>query len=365
MRLGLIIYGRLHSPGGGFFYNRMVLNHLRRQGHEVEIIALPWGSPLQNLGANFSRALPKLINELRLDMLLQDEHVYPSFCFLNRRLRSRFQIPIVAIVHHLKSSETMTAGPRFLNRLLEAPYLRSVDGFIYNSQATRSTVEKLAGSLTPAVVAYPGANHLHPAVTSREIVARAHQPGPLRLVFLGNVVPRKGLHTLLAALSRLPPDLWQLDAVGSLAQDPPYVKQVRGQIKSLKLTGQVVLLGSVAAATLSAILARSHLMAMPSFYEGLGIAYLEGMGFGLPAIATAAGGTLEIVTHGVDGFGVAPDDAQALGDCILKLSQDRDLLARMGLAAKARFFRHPTWEESCARIHQFLQNVTVQQAITQ
>ena len=41
---------------------------------------------------------------------------------------------------------------------------------------------------------------------------------------------------------------------------------------------------------------------MPSSYEGFGIVYLEGMAFGLPALATTAGGAAEIITSGQDGF---------------------------------------------------------------
>jgi glycosyltransferase involved in cell wall biosynthesis/ADP-heptose:LPS heptosyltransferase/SAM-dependent methyltransferase len=362
MRLGFMMYGHPHSPGGGFLYNRMVVDHLLRQGHEVAVISLPWGKAYHNLEFNFSRALPDLIQWLGLELLLQDEHVYSSCWLLNRRLRARFRIPIVALVHHLLSSETPAPWPRCLKLLLETPYARAVDGFIFNSQATRRTVEKLAGSATPAVVAFPGADRLHPAITPKDIVGRAHEPGPLRLVFLGNLVSRKGLHTLLTALSRLSPSLWQLEVVGSLATDPEYVRQLQRQLETLKLTGKVRLAGRVPDETVAAKLARSHLMVMPSYYEGLGIVYLEGMGFGLPAIATPAGGALEVVTPGVDGFFAAPDDAQTISDYILKLSNDRDLLARMGLAAQARFLRHPTWEEGCSRIHQFLLETAARRA---
>ena len=82
--------------------------------------------------------------------------------------------------------------------------------------------------------------------------------------------------------------------------------------------------------------------------------YLEGMGFGLPAIATTAGGASEIITNGVNGFLVPPADPLALKDRILQLAGDRGLLAEMSLAALERYRGHPTWEQSAHRIRSFL-----------
>ncbi len=42
MRLGWVIYGNLEMVTGGFIYDKLVVEYLRRQGDEVEIMALPW-----------------------------------------------------------------------------------------------------------------------------------------------------------------------------------------------------------------------------------------------------------------------------------------------------------------------------------
>ena len=42
MRLGLILYGNLTMQSGGFLYDRLLVEHLRRRGHEVQEISLPW-----------------------------------------------------------------------------------------------------------------------------------------------------------------------------------------------------------------------------------------------------------------------------------------------------------------------------------
>ena len=96
---------------------------------------------------------------------------------------------------------------------------------------------------------------------------------------------------------------------------------------------------------------------MPSSYEGFGIVYLEGMAFGLPALATTAGGAVEIITSGRDGFLISPGDHGALARHLGTLMADRDLLLTMSLAAQQRFAAHPTWEDAGAAVHRFLQSI--------
>ncbi|MFZ1400644.1 MAG: glycosyltransferase, partial [Candidatus Promineifilaceae bacterium] len=98
--------------------------------------------------------------------------------------------------------------------------------------------------------------------------------------------------------------------------------------------------------------AHSHLLVVPSSYEGFGIVYLEGMGFGLPAIAGRDGAAHEIITDGVDGFLV--DDAATLRQHLHSLHHNRTQLSQMSHAAQTRFVAHPTWPQSMSQIRNFL-----------
>ncbi|HKZ55732.1 MAG TPA: glycosyltransferase, partial [Anaerolineales bacterium] len=200
MRIGLLIYGGLESVSGGYLYDRMLVDHLRRWGEQVEVYSLPWRDYLRHLGDNFSPGLFQRLRNAELDVLLQDELNHPSLFWLNQRLRRHISYPIVCIVHHLRSSE---AHPEWLGRFYgwaERRYLRSVDGFIFNTQTTRAVVEGLIGQGKPSVVAKPAADHLPPTVTKEQIVARARRPGRLHILFVANLIRRKGLHTLLDSL---------------------------------------------------------------------------------------------------------------------------------------------------------------------
>jgi glycosyltransferase involved in cell wall biosynthesis len=162
------------------------------------------------------------------------------------------------------------------------------------------------------------------------------------------------LHTLLAALPALPHEAWRLDIIGSDRPDPAYAQRCRTQAVPFK--EQVRFWGELADDQLDQLLRQSHVLVTPSSYEGFGIVYLEGMSFGLPAIATCQGAAGEMITDGVNGFLVNAGDVAALAGHLRRLIDDRPFLVAMSLAARNRFLEFPTWEQSMANIRTFLIN---------
>jgi glycosyltransferase involved in cell wall biosynthesis len=358
MHIGLIIYGSLDTLSGGYLYDRMLVDHLRREGDIVEVISLPWRNYARHLTDNLDNTLLHRLSHTPFDVLVQDELNHPSLFALNYRLRRRARYPIVSIVHHLRASEPRPAWQNALYRLVERRYLASVDAFVFNSQTTKRVVETLAGTGRPSVVALPAGDRPGATLDDAQISARAQHHGPLRLLFLGNLIPRKGLHNLLDALARLPAGCALLTVIGSPSADPAYAHSIQQQIVRLRLGECVTLTGALSGDALNEHFAQSDVLVIPSAYEGYGIAYLEGMAFGLPAIATTAGAAHEIITHAQDGFLIPPGDADQLAHYLLMLAEDRALLLAMSLIARQRFDRHPIWEQTAASIRAFLSEVS-------
>jgi glycosyltransferase involved in cell wall biosynthesis len=240
---------------------------------------------------------------------------------------------------------------------VERDYLSTVDGFVFNSQTTRSTVEELVGAERPSVTAHPGKDDTAAHLGHSEIEKRAFEVGPLRILFVGSLISRKGLHTLITALASLPHDDWRLTVIGSRQTDPAYSQRIVRDIDTYGLGERISLLGSMPRADLVTHYAGSHVLAVPSSYEGFGIVYMEGMGFGLPAMASTAGAAHEIITHDENGFLVNPGDVDALAGHIDNLSRDRARLVSMSLAALERHVAHPTWCECAQQVRKFLQEV--------
>ena len=339
---------------GGYLYDRKLVEYLESQGDQVTIFSLPQGQYGMQVLQNFTASLSGALADTGFDVLLQDELNHPSLFWLNRRVRTRINYPVVSIVHHLRLSEPMAGSLFGVKPFLERCYLNSVDAYIYNSETTRQVVEGLVGVIKPCIVAYPAGNRLAGTPTRAQIQKRSHAQGSLRVLFLGNVIPRKGLHTLMDALDQLPPESWQLHVAGSLDMDPSYARSMLQKAKSMKRKIQIHFEGSLQDSDLSELLLRCHVLAIPSSYEGFGIAYLEGMSFGLPAIGGAAGGAVEIITPGRDGFLIKKDDVDSLASHLHTLAHDRDLLEKMSHAARRRFLGHPGWDQSMEHIRAFL-----------
>jgi glycosyltransferase involved in cell wall biosynthesis len=354
MRVGLVIFGSLETRTGGYLYNRRLLDHLRSRGDQTHVVSLPWRTYPRHLTDNLSPSLARRLAGERVDVLLQDELNHPSLVMLNHWLKARADYPIVTLIHLLRSSERGASPLRRAYAAVERRYLATVDAAVFNCETTREAVEGLIGHALPGIVAYPGCDHMKVQISEAEVAARARVTGPLRVLSVANVLPGKGLHVLVTALGRLPAESWRLTVAGSLTMDRAYVDRLRGLIGRLGLAANVDLLGSVPHHRIADHLARSHLLAVPSSYEALGIAYLEAMRFGLPVIATSAGGAHEIVDDGREGFFVAPGDVDALSGHLRLLVADREQLLRMGLAAWRRAERHPTWDQSFTRVRDLL-----------
>ncbi len=347
MRIGFVIYGSLDTLSGGYMYDRMLVEYLRAQGDHVEIISLPWRNYASHLTDNFTFKLPS-----DLDVLIQDELNHPSLITANSR---KHPYPTISLVHHLRCSELRPRWQNNLYRVIEKKYLQSVDGFIFNSQTTRGVVNELIGASKPEVVAYPPTDRFGETISENEIKSRAAQ-NPLRILFLGNVMGRKGLHTLLKAVSSQR-SVVGLDIVGSLTADPNYAKQMQEYVSANGLSSIVTFHSSLDNEPLKQKLQQAHILIVPSSYEGFGIVYLEGMAFGLPAIGTTAGAAGEIIEHGRTGYLIEPHDSNTIASHIASLAADRELLAQLSYNARQRYIKQPSWNEIAGQIRIFLQSM--------
>ena len=346
MNIGLVIYGSLDTLSGGYLYDRKLVEYLRLQGDTVEIISLPWRSYAAHLMDNFSFRLP---DSRRFDVLIQDELNHPSLILANR---GEHPYPIISLVHHLRCSELRPDWQNAFYRVVEQKYLKSVDGFIFNSKTTQRVVISLLEKPKPSMIAFPPTDRFGEPVSEETIRSRAHTE-PFRILFLGNVIYRKGLHTLLESVKHLHIPVL-VDVVGGLNAETAYAHQVKKRIEQDRLSSLIFLHGLRDQEYLIETLERAHVLVVPSSYEGFGIVYLEGMCFGLPAIGTTAGAASEIIEHGQTGYLIAPNDVESLAAYLKSLAEDRELLIRLSLNARQRYRRQPSWKETAGRIRDFL-----------
>src|SRR5260221_4136517 len=305
---------------------------------------MPWRNYGAHLMDNFRFQLPK-----DLDIVIQDELNHPSLIWANA---GKHPHPVVSLVHHLRCSELRPQWQNDFYRIIEKKYLQSVDGFIFNSKTTQGVVNGLIGNNKPSVVAHPPTDRFGEAISESEIRQRV-QGDELRILFLGNVIYRKGLHTLLEAVKSLKSKV-RIDVVGGLTAEPKYSEEMQRLVSVNALSSNVTFHGALGNEPLIEMYKQAHVMVVPSSYEGFGIVYLEGMGFGLPAIGTTVGAASEIIMHGEDGYLIEPGDAVTLAKYLDDLATNRELLLRLSLNTVRRYQEQPKWDETAKSIREFL-----------
>jgi glycosyltransferase involved in cell wall biosynthesis len=178
------------------------------------------------------------------------------------------------------------------------------------------------------------------AVDIGEVVSvapRTPRPGPLRVLFLGNVSLQKGVHYLLDAAHSLGKVAVSVSLVGGVSSDGKEVLRRLSQAGEWK--------GSVSRAQLRHVFAEHDVLVLPSVQDGFGAVICEAMAAGLPVIATENTGAPDVVRNGVDGLIVPARSAPALRDALEKLVVDRELCTAMGEAAAEAMARMRTWDQ--------------------
>ena len=350
----LVIYGSIDTLTGGYLYDRQVVEHLRHNGHSVHLLSLLERPYPLRLSDNLNNRLIARVCEIKPDLLLQDELCHPSLFAVNRRLKTHLSLPLVSVVHHLSCEETRTCVLNAIMRWIEERYLDTVDGFVFNSQTTRHSVLQMSRSIRPHVVAPPGGDRLSGLLTKLSAQTQLARGGPLRLLYVGLVIRRKGLLPLIEALSRVPAHKWQLDVVGSLKREPRYVRQCRQKTTERGLAAHIRFWDQVGDRDLAELMAAAHLLCMPFAYEGFGITTLEALKCGVPVIGSTAGATHELVRHGSNGLLFDPDDISGVVETLEQLYVDREQLRAMSSAAYKKAQRMPSWQASMQQVEAFL-----------
>lgn len=294
LTIGLVVDDGLDAPDGVQQYVLTVARHLAARGHDVHLVASTTrrtdlerlhvlgrhlrvrfngntlGSPLPARAADIRR----LLDEVPFDVL----HVQlPNSPFLSGRLvrRAPARVAVVGTFHILPESPVVAVGTRGLG-ILERRTLARFDEVMAVSPPA-SDFARASFGVASTVVPNPIDLDRFPTPPARE-----HDERPLRLVFLGRLVARKGPRELVDALAylvdhRLTSRPWTL----TLAGTGPLADDLRRRVELAGLEDRVELSGFVAEDGKAALLADADLVVLPSTGgESFGISVIEAMAAG-------------------------------------------------------------------------------------
>jgi D-inositol-3-phosphate glycosyltransferase len=162
--------------------------------------------------------------------------------------------------------------------------------------------------------------------------------GVHRLVAACRLVERKGIGNAISALEEIPgaelhvaggPDAAELD-------DDPEARRLRALARGLGVDDRVVLRGRVGRDAMAPLLRSADVVVCAPWYEPFGIVPLEAMACGVPVVATAVGGQIDSIVHGLTGLHVPARDSVALATALRELLDDPARRAQLGYEGRRR-----------------------------
>lgn len=156
---------------------------------------------------------------------------------------------------------------------------------------------------------------------------------PLRLLFVGDMVPAKGVDGLVDAVLRLRAD--GLAVTLDLLGDGPLRAALEGRARDAGAGDAVRFHGAVPRARVAERMRTAHALVLPSRNEGTPVSVMEALTCAVPVVATRVGGIPDLVTDGENGLLVSPADGAVLEAALARLVAEPGLWDRLERGAAA------------------------------
>jgi glycosyltransferase involved in cell wall biosynthesis len=249
---------------------------------------------------------------------------------LGRIAARRIGIPAIAVSRGWTGENRKVRLYEWLDRR----QLRFMDHVVCVSEGQAEKVRRWCGVDRPTVIRNSArlAAFQHRDPAARDRLLSLFNTGVSRVVIAaGRLSPEKGFQVLLDAA---PTILAHRDTGLAIFGEGTLRPELERRVNELGLADRIVLPGF--RSDLDSLLTAADVMVLPSFTEGLPNVVLEASAAVVPVVATAVGGTPEVVADGETGYLVPPGDPAALAERINRLLADEPLRRRFGEAGRRR-----------------------------
>lgn len=244
-------------------------------------------------------------------------------------LSSRPDIRVVMTVHLIEQASSHPA--------VEKVY-RNIDAIIFVSNKAEETFLS-----SHPVIDRKKIKVIHNSVYEDKIPEVAddmNKDGHVRMLYIGRIVPEKGIDTLIEAMTALPATLLMICGTGP----DDYISSLKDLAERLGVDKRMKWVGF--SHEVEKYIGRAEIGVVPSRWkEPFGLVILEFMSHQIPVVSTNNGAQPEIITDGADGFLVPPDNPGALAAAIRRLSDNPSLRKKMGEAARKTFLDRFTYDK--------------------
>lgn len=206
-----------------------------------------------------------------------------------------------------------------LARLRSSEMLRAIFGRAITKRAAGAlTVSRLAEQFyrslgLPERILYPF-GYFRRGVRHRELRCRSSDQTRTEVLFVGQLIRRKGVDLLLDAMLPLfkehPELILSFVGVGEMES------VLRSNVDKLGLTGCVSFEGATAPEKIPARIAAADLLILPSRWDGWGMVVNEALSVGVPVIVSDRCGAADLIQNGVNGYVFRAEDVTHLRGCL-------------------------------------------------
>lgn len=273
------------------------------------------------------------------------------------RMGHELGVPAVGTAHRADVLDVPAQGAKARMRVAEA--IQTLDAVVTVSRAIGDAADAIARPRRPITVVPNGAD-------AQVFMPRDHAEARRRLgippegpviSYVGKLVPRKGVDTLveamgiLAARSAGAPRL-VMAGIGGMREP------LEQRAAELGVADRITWLGKVPHDDVGWVMSAGDVFVLPSLSEGLPTVVCEAMACGLPVVATAVDGTPEIVDDPATGLLVQPHDAGGLAAALARVLDHPDMARAMAAEALRRSEAEYTWAANARRMEQVYAQVT-------
>lgn len=333
----------------------------RRQGHGLYLLCPPRTKLAEEAGKLGIEVIPhkirapwdagsihsiiNLIRELRVEVL----HTHSSVDSWAGGLAGRWaKVPVLVRTRHI----SVPVKRPWLNRIYYLP-----DAVITTGKHIRRDLLQTHKIPAERIVSIPtGADlaRFHPGPPDLELKKRFGLPLNSPVITLVAVLRAQKRHELVIAaaaevIQRFP------QARFVFVGDGPGRDRVEQEIKNARLEAQILMTGY--REDVPAILSFTDVGIISSVAEGIPQFLFQIMAMGKPVIATAVGGIPEIVTSGVNGVLIPPEDPAALAQALVQALDDPETARRLGEAGRRLVEQEYTVEKMAEKVYRVYQQV--------
>jgi glycosyltransferase involved in cell wall biosynthesis len=308
----------------------------------------------------FNKTLSRAVDAINADVY--EAHTVSGYGFLKALRKKSIAKPFIQTVHGVLADEYVRslqgASPTFRARLansimwqlskLEGESSRNATIVVTVSEYSSERIAQLYGvdrAKIRIVTNGVDIQRFRPTSDLGKIKHRIGIGNKQCVLFVGKLIPRKGLFFLVEAAKQIVKELSETAFV--VVGNGPLKNQLISYLEEINLLGSFVFLGEVNEDVLAALYNCADVFAFPSVQEGLGIVLLEAQATAKPVVAFDVGGVHEAMLNKETGLLVKPDSRE-LAAAILKLLSNRSLRERMGAKGREFVTNNFSWDV-CAR----------------